>query len=755
MGGDLAGRQLFQRLVAGRGGMDLLLDLEADHAPDLLLHIHAVQHLHPLAIDQLPLMVHYIVIFQNRLSGLIMDALHPGLGALDGVGEDTGVDGLVLGDLQGGDDGLHPAAAEAAHQIVLQRKEEGAFARVALAARPAPELIVDAAGLVALGADDAEPARLPDPVRVGADALLILLQLLAEQRPGLQDLGVVRLGIAGGLRDDLIGIARSGQLVLGHIGGVAAQHDVRAAARHVGGDGNGAGAARLGHDHGLLVVVLGVKHLMLDALPLQQGGKQLALFDGDRAHQHRLFLFVAGPDLAEDGLILALFREIDLILMVLADHGPVGGDLDHIQRIGPPKLRLLREGRTGHTGELGIHPEVILEGDGGQRPALPLDLHALLGLDSLMQALGIAAAQHQAAGELIHDDDLPVLDYIVGVPLHTAVGLDGLIDMVQQGGVFRVGKVAAAEILLRLGHAPGGDGGGVCLFVHDIIGGDVLLALLFVHLHQRQGRQRPGKELRLPVKVGGFVALAGDDQRRPGFIDEDGVHLVHHGEVEGPLDHVLLEDAHIVPQVVEAHLVVGAVGHIGGIGRPALLLIQIVDDDAAGKAHEAVNIAHHLALVFGQIIVDGDDMHALARQPVEIGGQGGGQGLALAGLHFGDAALMEDDAADELHPEGKLAQHPPVGLPHGGKGLGQQLVQRLALGQPLPEPGGLGLELGVCQGGIFRLQRLDPVHQRLETADLPGGGVAEKLFHQTGCHCKTSFQKRNLLKSFSFYHSFR
>ena len=32
--------------------------------------------------------------------------------------------------------------------------------------------------------------------------------------------------------------------------------------------------------------------------------------------------------------------------------------------------------------------------------------------------------------------------------------------------------------------------------------------------------------------------------------------------------------------------------------------------------------------------------------------KGGHQGLAFAGLHLGDAALMEDDAADELHPVG-------------------------------------------------------------------------------------------------------
>ena len=91
--------------------------------------------------------------------------------------------------------------------------------------------------------------------------------------------------------------------------------------------------------------------------------------------------------------------------------------------------------------------------------------------------------------------------------------------------------------------------------------------------------------------------------------------------------------------------------------------------------------------------------------------RGGHQGLALAGLHLGDAALVEDDAADELHPVGLHAQHPPGRLPAGGKGLGQDIVQGLAVFQPLLEFRGLGLELFVGEGGVLSVQGLDLVHQ--------------------------------------------
>ena len=145
-----------------------------------------------------------------------------------------------------------------------------------------------------------------------------------------------------------------------------------------------------------------------------------------------------------------------------------------------------------------------------------------------------------------------------------------------------------------------------------------------------------------------------------------------------PLHQLAGVDAHVVPQVVEAHLVVGAVGDVGGVGGLPLLGGQAVDDQAHLQPQEAVDLAHPLAVALGQVVVHRDDVDAPARQGVEIGGEGGHQGLALTGLHLGDAALVEHDAAHQLHPVGPHAQHPVRGLPHGGEGLRQDVVQGLA-----------------------------------------------------------------------------
>src|SRR3546814_7077244 len=68
-----------------------------------------------------------------------------------------------------------------------------------------------------------------------------------------------------------------------------------------------------------------------------------------------------------------------------------------------------------------------------------------------------------------------------------------------------------------------------------------------------------------------------------------------------------------------------------------------------------------------------------------VDGQGGGQGLALAGAHLGDLAHVQDHAADQLDIEMAHPEHPHRGFTADREGLRQHLVQRLALGDALAE----------------------------------------------------------------------
>ena len=116
---------------------------------------------------------------------------------------------------------------------------------------------------------------------------------------------------------------------------------------------------------------------------------------------------------------------------------------------------------------------------------------------------------------------------------------------------------------------------------------------------------------------------------------------------------------------------------------------------ADGQAEEAVDLAHPVGVAPGEVVVDRDDVDALALQRVQIDRQRRDQGLAFAGLHLGDRALVQDHAADQLDVEMALAERALGRLAHRGEGVGQEVVEGLALGQALAEPGGARAQLVV------------------------------------------------------------
>ena len=329
----------------------------------------------------------------------------------------------------------------------------------------------------------------------------------------------------------------------------------------------------------------------------------------------------------------------------------------------------------------------------------------LLGLDGLMQAVGIAAAGHQTAGELVDDDHLSVLHHVIHVALHQHVGAQRGKDVVMKLIVLRVSEVFNAECLLGLANAFLGKDDRLFLLVANI----VLVLALAQTLHEA---------IRLLIQLGGLVALAGNDQRRARLVDQDRVDLVHDGEVQRPLHHVLPANDHVVAQVIKAQLVVGGIGHVGGIGGLALLRRHVVQNQADLQAHESEDLAHPLAVIFRQIIVHRYDVHALARQRVQIGGQRGRQRFALAGAHLRDATLMQHNRAHQLHAEGSLSQRAVRALAHRRQRVDHQIVQRLALLQPLAEERRLPAQLRVRQRLHLRFLRVDGVDDLHQFSDL-------------------------------------
>ena len=143
---------------------------------------------------------------------------------------------------------------------------------------------------------------------------------------------------------------------------------------------------------------------------------------------------------------------------------------------------------------------------------------------------------------------------------------------------------------------------------------------------------------------------AGNDQRRPGVVNQNRVDFVHNGEVVAALHQFLGEAGHVVPQVIESKLVVGAEGDVccvrlaSGVGV-GLVFVYAVYREAV----ELVKWAHPFCVALGEVVVDGYQVHAKAGEGVEVNGQGGHQGLAFSRGHFCNAAQMKNGTANQLH----------------------------------------------------------------------------------------------------------
>ena len=463
-------------------------------------------------------------------------------------------------------------------------------------------------------------------------------------------------------------------------------------------------------------MVLRVEHVVLDAEVAQDRAELFRLRDGRRADQHRLAFRVDFCHGLADGLVLGAFCLVDDIRIVDAAHGLVRRDDDDGQVVNLEELVLLRLRRARHARELVVHAEIILERDGRERLALALHLDAFLCLDGLMQAVAEAASRHDAARELVDDDDFAVLDDVVAVALHERLCAQRCREAVRVFDVLRRIEVLHADELLDLRHGAVGRRNRLLLFI------DLVIDALF----------EAGDRMRhLDIDVRRFLAWARNNERRARFVDQDGVHLVDDGIVERTLHHLALVNDHVVAQVIETELVVRAERDIAAVGELALREVHVVRNQADREAEEAVEAAHPLRVALCEVIVDRDHVDALARQCIEIDRQRRDKRLAFARAHLGDAAVMQAYAADELHVEMAHAEHAPRALAHDRECLGQDVIKRLALCEPLAELVRLARELGVREPLHLRLERIDLLDDLLIGRDVLVVVVTQESFQKT------------------------
>ena len=204
-----------------------------------------------------------------------------------------------------------------------------------------------------------------------------------------------------------------------------------------------------------------------------------------------------------------------------------------------------------------------------------------------------------------------------------------------------------------------------------------------------------------------IFSLTGNDQRRPRLIDQDGVDFVDNGEIQAALNALATRINHVVAQIVETEFVVGAVGDVGSVGCLFRLVIHLRQIDAYGQPEKTVQTPHPFSVATGQVIVNRDDMDALAGDGIQVGRQGTDQRLAFTGAHFGNLAVMQHHAAHQLHVEMAHAEFALASFANHCKGFRQQVIKRFAIGVALTEFIRLGTQLLIAKSLQRRLKRID------------------------------------------------
>ena len=167
---------------------------------------------------------------------------------------------------------------------------------------PAAQLIVDAARLVPLGADNKKPSGVND-------LLMFLSDLRAKLFDKLFRQGLLRLRV-------LILLSLLLGEVLRKILRVAAENDVRSPPGHVRRNRNRLVAPGLRDDVRLKLMVLGIQDFMLNTLLLEHRRKQFGLLDRDRSDKNRLPLGMARDDLLDNRRILLALAAIDAVRVI-------------------------------------------------------------------------------------------------------------------------------------------------------------------------------------------------------------------------------------------------------------------------------------------------------------------------------------------------------------------------------------------------------------------------------------------------------
>ena len=409
---------------------------------------------------------------------------------------------------------------------------------------------------------------------------------------------------------------------------------------------------------------------------------------------------------------LVFFSQINLVGMLDSLHLSVSRNGDHIKIVNFHELGRFGHRRACHARQFLVHLEDVLQRCSRKGLRFLFDRHAFFGFDGLVKPVAPLAAFHQSPSELVDDDNLPILDHIVDIQLVKKVPLQGIVDQV------RPFHIASGVETFHAGKS---------FSLANTFVGQRHVVLFFVNREVRFLFQLPCNPISFLVTPKVQVSRTADDQWRTCFVDQNIVDFVNDGVIQWPLAllHfsrktivVLCGRAHVVAKVIETKFVVRSVSDVARIS--SLLCIsrhpRLDCVDCQSKVH--VKRRHPFHVTTRQVIIDGDDVDALAFKCVQVRRQRGNKRLTFTGHHFSDTAKVQHHAADQLYVVMTHAHMPLAALATNREGILKNVIKTFAIAKSLTKHLRLLRQFFIAERSVLRFKRGDRFGTSLKLRDL-------------------------------------
>ena len=551
---------------------------------------------------------------------------------------------LILGNTQRSEDLHQSLRTEQTHEVVLKRDVETGFTRVSLTSGTSTELIVNTSGLMTLCTDDFQTA---------------------------------------GLSCHIV------------------QLDIGTTACHVGCNRNSTCLTSLCNDLSLKLMELRIQYIVLDTFTTKHSAEELGSLDCDRTDQNRLLFRMCFLNRFNNCIEFFFLCHVYGIFKVFTLYRSVGRNLYNVHSVDITELFFLGKSCTGHTALLVIFVKEVLECNGCKSFALSLDLNMLFCFDCLMKSVRVTTSRHDTSGKFINDQDLIIFYNVILVFVHQIVCTKCQCNVVLDLKVFRISKVLDIKEFLNLLDTLFGKVDNLVFFIYnEITGLDNFFTHDGSHLCHLMARfttlKLLCKDIAYFIKLRGFAALSGNDQRCTCLVDQDGVDLIDDTVVQISLYQLFFINNHVVTKVIKSQFVVGYVSNITSVCFTALFRFHVVEYNTNSQSKKFMNLTHPLSISFCQIVIDGNDVNTLAFQCIQICRKCGNECLTFTGLHFSDTSLMQDNTTNDLYTVMLHAKNSLSAFTYYGKSFRKKIIQCLALAQTFLEFSGLVSQLFIC-----------------------------------------------------------